>query len=435
MSRRWTIIWLVFVFSLFLATAIYCFHEKGILLVASEIIIPLLFAVTVILFNRLMKPVITINRSINMLREGDFNLTMVKTGNKETDSLINVYNSMITRLREERISIREKNNFLDLLIESSPMGVIVLDFDEKIMSINRVACRCLGISPEGIAGKTLSDIGSEFAKTISSVPYGKKQSFVPADGRKYLCQRLFFMDHGFRHPFYIIEELTQEIRKAEKEAYGKLIRMMAHEVNNTIGSVNSIMASVISSPESFREPEREEIVSALSVAIQRNYQMNRFMQNFSNVVKLPLPEKGKMDLNNSVRVVADSFGSSVKEKKGEILVSLDPVCPNIFADQSQIEQVLSNIIKNSVDVLKENGKIWVSTSSFPLTISIEDDGPGMDEDIADKIFTPFFSTKPGGQGIGLTLTQEILTNHGFLFSFTNRKGGGTIFTIHPYNRE
>ena len=113
---------------------------------------------------------------------------------------------------------------------------------------------------------------------------------VLADGQKYLGRKLYFMDHGFKHPFYIIEEFTEEIRKAEKEAYGKLIRMMAHEVNNTIGSVNSIMSSVQSNPGSFAESDREEVIRMLGVAIQRNYQMNRFMQNFSNVVKLPLPE-------------------------------------------------------------------------------------------------------------------------------------------------
>ena len=104
------------------------------------------------------------------------------------------------------------------------------------------------------------------------------------------------MDHGFKHPFYIIENFTEEIKKAEKEAYGKLIRMMAHEVNNTVGSVNSIMTSIQSNPETFVNSEQDDILKMLGVAIQRNYQMNRFMQNFSNVVKLPAPDKELIDL-------------------------------------------------------------------------------------------------------------------------------------------
>ena len=86
---------------------------------------------------------------------------------------------------------------------------------------------------------------------LAKIAYEEKQLVVLADGQKYLCRKLFFMDHGFKHPFYLIEEFTEEIKRAEKEAYGKLIRMMAHEVNNTVGSVNSIMTSIQSNPETF----------------------------------------------------------------------------------------------------------------------------------------------------------------------------------------
>jgi signal transduction histidine kinase len=237
------------------------------------------------------------------------------------------------------------------------------------------------------------------------------------------------MDHGFKHPFYIIEEFTEEIRKAEKEAYGKLIRMMAHEVNNTIGSVNSIMSSVQSSPESFVDSDREDVVRMLGIAIQRNYQMNRFMQNFSNVVKLPLPEKEKMDLNESVMVVIESFSTVFKEKNILIKVNLDSSSPFISADRSQMEQVFSNIIKNSIEAVGNKGQISVSTVIKPVSLQFEDDGTGLSKVVSEKIFTPFFSTKPGGQGIGLTLVQEILTNHGFSFSFSNNKIVGTKFNI------
>jgi signal transduction histidine kinase len=252
---------------------------------------------------------------------------------------------------------------------------------------------------------------------------------VLGDGQKYLCRKLFFMDHGFKHPFYIIEEFTEEIRKAEREAYGKLIRMMAHEVNNTIGSVNSIMSSIHSNPESFISSDKDDIVKMLGIAIQRNYQMNRFMQNFSNVVKLPLPEKEKMDLNVSLRLVIESYSSEMKEKNINLKMNFDNASPLINADRSQMEQVFLNIIKNSKEAVGNNGQISVSTKVNPTTILFEDDGCGLSKEVAESIFTPFFSTKPGGQGIGLTLVQEILTNHGFSFSFRNREEGGTEFVI------
>jgi len=430
MSKRWTIIWLTVVFVLFLVLAIYSFHKGNyFLLIGSEIILPILYAITVWIVIRSLKPIVSIGRSLNLLKEGDFNITMVKTGNKDVDNIIEVYNSMIQRLREERLSVREKNHFLDLLIASSPLGIIMLDLDNRILDLNSAAFRCLGIPQGNYSGKYLQDINSNLGSEISKIDFEEKQLLDRADGQKYLCRKLYFMDHGFKHPFYIIEEFTEEIRKAEKAAYGKLIRMMAHEVNNTIGSVNSIMSSVQSNPDSFVDSDREDVVRMLGIAIQRNYQMNRFMQNFSNVVKLPLPEKEKMDLNESVMVVIESFSSVFKEKNILIKVNLDSSSPVISADRSQMEQVFSNIIKNSIEAAGNKGQIRVSTVIKPVSIQFEDDGTGLSKVVSEKIFTPFFSTKPGGQGIGLTLVQEILTNHGFSFSFSNNEKVGTKFNI------
>jgi nitrogen fixation/metabolism regulation signal transduction histidine kinase len=430
MSKRGTLIWLTLVFSLFLVLAIYSFHKNNpLLLISSEIVIPLLYAVTIWILLKSLKPISAIGRSLNLLKEGDFNITMVTTGNKDVDNIIDVYNSMIHRLREERLSVREKNHFLDLLIESSPLGIVMLDLDDRIIDINKSGLRCLGLAHGSFNGKYLSELTSSLGPEIAKINYEEKQLLVLADGQKYLCRKLYFMDHGFKHPFYIIEEFTEEIRKAEKEAYGKLIRMMAHEVNNTIGSVNSIMSSIQSNPESVIASDREDVIRMLGIAIQRNYQMNRFMQNFSNVVKLPLPEKEKMDLNESVKIIIESFSSVSKEKNVAINIHLDSHSPIISADRSQMEQVFANILKNSIEAVGVNGQIKVSTSGSPSIVRFEDDGPGLSREVSEKIFTPFFSTKPGGQGIGLTLVQEILTNHGFSFSIRNKETSGTEFII------
>ena len=434
MSKRWTLIWLTLIFALFLVLAIYSFHKDNfVLVIGSEIVIPLLYFITIRMIIRSLKPISTIGRSLNLMKEGDFNITMVKTGNKDVDNIIDVYNSMIKRLREERLSVREKNHFLDLLIESSPLGIVTVDLDDRIMDINKAAFRSLGIPMGDYKGKYLNDLNSSLAPEITKINYEEKQLLVLADGQKYLCRKLYFMDHGFKHPFYIIEEFTDEIRRAEKEAYGKLIRMMAHEVNNTIGSVNSIMSSIQSNQGSFAESDREEVTRMLGIAIQRNYQMNRFMQNFSNVVKLPLPEKEKMNLNESLTVVIESFNSVLKEKKITVEIRLDSTSPVIFADRSQMEQVFSNIIKNSVEAVGQNGQIAVNTKIKPVRVQVEDNGTGLSKEVSERIFTPFFSTKHGGQGIGLTIVHEILTNHGFTFSFRNKQTIGTEFIIRCYS--
>jgi nitrogen fixation/metabolism regulation signal transduction histidine kinase len=430
MSRRGTYIWLTLVFAIFLTLAVYSFHKDNpLMLLLSEISIPVIYTITIIMISRSLKPIVSISRSLNLLREGDFSITLVKTGNKDVDNIIEVYNSMITRLREERLSVREKNHFLDLLIESSPLGIIVVDLDDRILDINKAAFRCLGLQETGYSGKKMSEFKSSLLSEMGKLAYEEKKLLILAGGQKYLCRKQFFMDHGFRHPFYIIEEFTEEIRQAEKEAYGKLIRMMAHEVNNTIGSVNSIMSTVKSLNESSNVIESDEIISMLGIAIQRNYQLNRFMQNLSNVVKLPPPERERLNLFESVLVVLESFNPVLKEKNIDIEYNHDSETLLILADRSQMELVFSNILKNSVEAIKENGSIKVTIVSNPLSVSFADDGTGLTKKATEGIFTPFFSTKTGGQGIGLTLIQEILTNHGYSFSLRNRKLGGAEFII------
>jgi len=430
MSKKWTLIWLTLVFSLFLVLAIFSFHKNyTFLLIISEFAIPVLYGITIWMMMRSLKPISSIGSSLNLLKEGDFNITLVKTGNSDVDNIIEVYNSMIKRLREERLSVREKNQFLDLLIESSPLGIIMMDLDDRIMEINKAAIRSLGIKENSFKGKFLKELNSNLSVEIGKIGYDEKQLIILADGQKYLCRKLFFMDHGFKHSFYLIEEFTEEIKRAEKEAYGKLIRMMAHEVNNTVGSVNSIMTSMQSNPETFVKSEQDDLIRILGVAIQRNYQMNRFMQNFSNVVKLPAPDKEEMDLNDSLSLVIESYNAELKEKKIGVEVNLDSTIPLINADRSQMEQVFLNIIKNSKEAVPVNGQLRITTQKNPIAVIFEDDGPGLSKEVSEKLFTPFFSTKPGGQGIGLTLVQEILTNHGFSFSFRNKETIGTEFKI------
>jgi nitrogen fixation/metabolism regulation signal transduction histidine kinase len=434
MSKKWTLIWLTLVFSLFMVLAIYSFHKNNpFLLVTSEFVIPVLYGITIWLMIRSLKPINSIGRSLNLLKEGDFNITLVKTGNSDIDNIIDVYNSMISRLREERLSVREKNHFLDLLIESSPLGIVMMDLDDRIMEINKAAIRSLAIKGDSYKGKYLKELNSNLSVEIAKIAYEEKQLIVLADGQKYLCRKLFFMDHGFKHPFYLIEEFTEEIKRAEKEAYGKLIRMMAHEVNNTVGSVNSIMTSIHSNPETFAVNEKDDIMRMLGVAIQRNYQMNRFMQNFSNVVKLPAPDKEEMDLNESVSLVIESYNAELKERNISVEANLDRAIPLINADRSQMEQVFLNIVKNSKEAVSVSGHLKITTQKNPAAVIFEDDGTGLSKEVSEKLFTPFFSTKPGGQGIGLTLVQEILANHGFSFSFRNKETTGTEFKIIFHN--
>jgi len=280
-----------------------------------------------------------------MLREEDFTTTLVDTGYRDVDELISVFNSMIIKLRQEKITIREQNQFLDLLISSSPMGLIVTDFNGHITSMNPSSERIFAIKFSEMASKRMSELPGLAVEDIINMQFGEKIT-LSKGSQKYLVHKESFSDHGFRHPFYLFEELTDEIREAEKQAYGKVIRMMAHEVNNTVGAVNSILSSVESSTDVFLDEAREESTKILKVALERNSQLNRFMQNFSNIVKLPKPDREHFLLNKSINSVVESYHYIFK--KNNIDIRCDLVEPSLYisADRSQIEQVIANILKN-----------------------------------------------------------------------------------------
>jgi len=429
-SKTRLLIWISLIYLLFLIALLALLDDQHAWLkIGVEIVVPVLYLITVALINRSFLPIKSISRSMNLLREEDFSVTLVKTGNPDVDRITELYNSMIVRLREERLSVREKNHFLDLLIESTLLGIIITDFDGQILEVNPAACRMMSLSPGSYQGMRLNELRSPVIAHLLSLDFQEKRSIDLADGQKYLCRKLFFMDHGFKHPFYIIEEFSEEIRQAEKTAYGKLIRIMAHEVNNTVGSVNSILMTLLDNPKTIVSEEQEEVFGMLGVAVQRNYRLSRFMTNFSDVVKLPAPEKDPFDLNASVISVCNSFTPVLSENNIQLHFHLSTHQPILIADQSQIEQVLINLIKNAIEAIGINGNIDIETHAEPVRVVISDDGPGLTPEAQQKLFTPFFSTKSNGQGIGLTLVREILTNHGFTYHFTNREERGTRFEI------
>jgi two-component system nitrogen regulation sensor histidine kinase NtrY len=399
------------------------------LLVFTELSVPILFLVTLFMVNKTFKPIDTVSRGLSLIQDGDYSITLRKSSNTEANKIIEVYNAMINHLREERISVREKNHFLDLLLDSSPMGIVTLNLDEKIEDINPAACQFLNRSSEVLKGLMLKEVNDPITNELSKLEFGMKIKVDQADNRKYLLRKLFFMDHGFKHPFYLIEEFSDEIRQAEKTAYTKLIRMMTHEVNNTLGAVNSILSTIVENDDSCQEDEKDEVNQILGVALQRNTRLNQFMRNLSEVVKLPAPQKEEFNVVSSLNNVLLSLQHQISSKGIEIKKSFEEDIIIITADQNQMEQVFINVILNAIESIGTNGYIQIDISQNPLSVRFSDNGAGLSHDARDKVFTPFYSSKPDGQGVGLTLVSEILSNHGFNFKLFNLPEQGACFEI------
>ncbi|MBX2844900.1 MAG: PAS domain-containing protein, partial [Saprospiraceae bacterium] len=327
------------------------------------------------------------------------------------------------KIRVERTFQQEQHYFLDRLIQALPVSILILDYDDNISEFNPKAERILGLT-EKVIGKPLKKLGHPLVSTLTQLQENDPITIRTEGIKYYRCFANKFMHKGFPRKFVVIQELSGEILATEKKAYGKVIRMMAHEVNNSIGAINSILNSLIS----HEKIEEEEVKEYLPIIIERNDRLSLFMKNFAKVVRLPEPDKSKIDLS---KLVSNVF-QLMKVKLGAEDVTYDLKLPKnavrIQADKEQLEQALINIIKNACEAIEGSGTIKAVLTDKPVQLRIMDNGKGLSADVSEQVFTPFFSTKQDGQGIGLTLVREILFNHNCQFSLES-KDGWTTFEI------
>jgi len=373
----------------------------------------------------MMKPTRIIDAGTDAMADKDFSVKFVDQGALEVDRLIELYNRMIDELRDERLRTIEQTQFLNTLIEASPVGIIILNFDQEIEAVNPKAKELCQIDQNAI-GKKLSQFQSLLLSAIHEIPENTSE-LITIDGiNKYKCQVTAIIYQGFRRQFIMIEELTAEMSKTEKEAYGKVIRMMAHEVNNGTGAINSILSTIIN--YGLGENPDEDTKNALLVAIERNEGLSLFIKRFAEILRLPPPNKRELDLNEFMRSSVLPWQKKADSFNIKITLDLDEKPIPIHFDANQLDRVVSNALKNAIESIEENGEITVRSSHADHALSIIDNGAGIPENIQEKLFTPFFSTKTNGQGIGLMLSREILQNHGVKLTLKS-EGELTTFKI------
>lgn len=368
---------------------------------------------------------------MELLKEQDFSTYLRPLPHSEANKLIEVFNKMMRRLREERLSVREKNHFLDLLIQASPQGVIILDFDDNITTINPAGMRLLNIKQVAdVEGKKLDQVEIGIGKMLSSLKEDDDTIIRNSGVFSYRCIRSSFKDKGFTHPFILIEELTHELLKTEKKSYENIIRMMAHEVNNSVGAVSSTLNVISDILKEMPDNELTHVLPVVDVSLERCHHLGKFISNFANVVKIPKPTLSFVNINQLIRSVESL--TSIACQCRNIKLSLDLATEDdrtAYIDEIQFEQILINLVKNAYESIGMHGEIKIITNASPLSISVCDNGPGISDEIKNQLFTPFFSTKPNGQGIGLMFVKEVLLNHTIRFHFETLNGW-TSFNIY-----
>jgi signal transduction histidine kinase len=317
-------------------------------------------------------------------------------------------------MKTERTKNLEQNAFLKKLVDASPMGIAICDFDGNIVQTNHAYDRMS--TPE--IDTLLTSLHDEESQVIRA-----GQTHI------YRCTRSFFMDSGFKRHFYQIEQLTDEIIKAETDIFNKIVRTIGHEVNNTLGCVTSVLQSL----EDIHEGD-DLLKPTIQSSIDSCDKLCAFVKGYSDVVKLPAPTPIRIDVNTIISEVLPTLQQLAANNISVTTnLSAEPIYANI--DAMLFDRVLVNIVKNSAESIGDkSGSILISTDKN--SISITDTGHGITPENSQKLFTPFFSTKHQDRGLGLMLIADILRKHNFDFSLTtDAETGLTSFRILFSNKQ
>ena len=413
-------VWMIL---LFIAT-----QENGWKFYLIEGIVTLSLFYLLYFYRKVVKPLNSIAGGMDLLQAQDFSSRLAPVGQREAARIVSIFNRMMNQLKEERLHLREQNHFLDLLISTSPMGVIILTLDEQISMANKAALEFLNEkTEEDVLNKTMDQLRGNLAEELNRLPKETTTTIRLSDSHIYRCSHLSFIDRGFAHPFYLIESLTSEVMKAEKKAYEKVIRMIAHEVNNSVAGITSTLDTIDDALQSMNDTE--DIREVMKVCIERSYSMSRFITNFADVVKIPEPQLEEVHLNDRVVACKIFMENLCQNRDIELRLELCEENPMVSMDTALFEQVIINIIKNATESIDTHGKIIIRTSASPVMLEIGDTGKGISKETETKLFSPFFSTKPNGQGIGLIFIREVLMKHGCTFSLRTYQDGITRFRI------
>ena len=412
-----------------LGLAVQLRTTRPVLFVASEVLLLVSIVLTVQLYRGFVRPFQLIAAGTAALRAKDFSMKLLPVGQREMDQLIEVYNEMMAALRRERVGQHEKSVLLERLVQASPAGILILDFDGRIESANPAAARMLGVPAAGLPGRLPADLPGAWGPALADLPDHQPRALRLSGLATYRAHAARFLDRGFARRFLLLEELTHELIRQEKQAYEQLIRMMSHEINNSIGAVNSILTSFHHYAPQLAPADRPDYTQALDVSIARNTQLANFIANFAHLVRLPPPTPRPTDVHALLRGLGRLLQPQSEARRVAWHWHLAPEPLVVALDAQQLEQALLNIAKNALEAIGHGGNVWVHTTAAPPALVIENDGPALTPAVSQRLFTPFFSTKRDGQGIGLTLVRDILLAHDFAFQLQTEANGRTAFRI------
>ena len=381
------------------------------------LLVVLWVALAVFLRHRVVYSLRTTASLLDALEQEDYSLRAHREGPDDAlNDIFDEINQLSERLSNQRLSALEATALLRTVMAEIDIAVFAFDPDHRLRLVNRAGEKILARPASRIVGRSASELGlDDWLKEEFEAPV--ERSFPGAVGR-WGIRRTGFRQEGVQHQLLVITDLSKTLRQEERQTWQRLIRVMGHELNNSLGPIKSSAETLqrLAAREASSGEFREDLNSGLEVIRQRSDALAVFVASYSQLARLPEPKLGHFQIARVVKhVTAIEPRLAVAIEEGPDLT--------VQADQAQIEQALINLVKNAVDASLETGggvRIrWIKRVE-ECEVSVEDEGPGMPD--TGNLFVPFFTTKPGGSGIGLVLSRQIAEAHGGSLTLENRSG-------------
>ena len=356
---------------------------------------------------------------LGALREGDYSIRGLSASEGSAMAgVMREVNDLGSTLQRQRTEAVESTALLTHVMEEIAVAVIAFDPGERVLLVNRAGERLLGVSEAALIGQPASAFA--FEEFLSGEPRRLVDRTIGGRRGRYEVRRASFYRDGRPHHLVVVADLSQALREEEQAAWQRIVRVLSHEINNSLTPIKSIAHSVrrilerMTNPSGFER--QEEVLQGLALIEERSGALGRFLRAYAQLARLPKPQPKRL-------AVAPLIGRIVELEKRLPVQSLGGPDITVMADSDQIEQLLINIVRNAVDAALEtkgHASIGWRLAGDALEVAIDDEGNGLPD--TSNLFVPFFTTKPNGSGIGLALSRQIAEAHGGTLTLENRAG-------------